>query len=110
MRTADSSTRSVEGYGVVNFVFWPVNGLVQVLLTNVAHVPDLRCIIFCLPTLVKNAHTLKGHRTGVVVKLKSERSIVFPLTGNLYSLYGYRVDRSTRGKCLCCNRPGTTAQ
>ena len=41
--------------------------------------------------------TFEGRPAGIAVKLKSERSTVFPLTGNLYSLYGYRVDCSTRG-------------
>ena len=40
-----------------------------------------------------------------MVKLKSERSIVFPLTGNLYSLYGYRVDCSTRGNACAVLAP-----
>ena len=39
---ADGSTRTIEGYGDVSFVFRSGYGLVQVLLTNVAHVPDLR--------------------------------------------------------------------
>ena len=63
---------------------------------NVAHVPDLQYHIFSLPTLGKKGHTFEGRPAGIVVKVKSERSIVFPLTGNLFSLYGYRVDCSTR--------------
>ena len=80
----------------INFVFRSGNSLAQMLLTNVAHVPHLRYHIFSLSTLVKNGHTFEGRPTGVVVKLKSERSIVFPLGGTLYSLYGYRVDGSNR--------------
>ena len=45
---------------------------------------------------MKDGHTFEGRPAGIV-KLKSERSIVFPLTGNLYSLYDYRVDCGTRG-------------
>ena len=56
------------------------------LLTNVAHVPDLHYHLFALPALVKNGHTFEGRPTGIVVELKSERSVVFPLTGTLYSL------------------------
>ena len=67
----------------------------QVLLTNVAYAPDLRYHIFPLPTLVKNGLTSEGRPTGVVVKLKSERSIVFSLTGTLYTLYDYQVDCSS---------------
>ena len=78
----------------------------QALLTNVAHVPDIRYHLFSLPTLVKNGHTFEGRRTGIVVKLKSERSIVFPLTGTLYSLYGYRVDCSTRENACAVLAPG----
>ena len=66
------------------------------MLTNVAHVPDFRCHIFSLPALVNNSHTFEGPLAGIVVKLKFARSIVFPLTGNLYSLYGYWVDCSTK--------------
>ena len=44
LRIADGSTRSIEGYRDMNFVFRSGNGLVQVLLTNVAHVPDLSLI------------------------------------------------------------------
>ena len=58
----------------------------QVWLTNVAHVPDLRYHLFSLPTVVKNGHTFEGRPTGVVVRLKSEEKIVFPLSGALYSL------------------------
>ena len=58
----------------------------QVLITNVAHVPDLCYHLFPLPNLVQNSHTPEGRPTGVVVRLKSERSTVFPLNGTLYSL------------------------
>ena len=78
----------------------------QVWLTNVAHVPDLRYYPFSLPTLVKNGHAFEEHPTGVVVKLKSERSIVFPLTRTLYNLYGYRVDCSSREKACALLAPG----
>ena len=99
LRIADGSTRSIEGYGDVRFVFRSGNGLVQVLLTNVAHVPDLRYHLFSLPTLVKNGHTFEGRPSGIVVRLKSEKSIVFPLSGNLYSLYGYRIDEGGENAC-----------
>ena len=103
---ADGSTRTVEGYGDINFVFRSGNGLVRVSLSNVAHVPDLRYNPFSLPTLVEHGHTFKGRPTGTVVKLKFERLIVFPLTGNLYSLYGHRVDCSTRGDTCAVHAPG----
>ena len=106
LRIADGSTRSIEGYGDINFVFRSGSGLVHVFLTNVAHVPDLRYHLFSLPTLVKNGHTFEERPTGIVVKLKSERSIVFPLTGTLYSLYGYRVDCSTRENACAVLAPG----
>ena len=55
---------------------------------------------------MKNGHTFEGQPAGVVVKLKSERSIVFSLTGNLYSLYGYLVDCSTREDACAVLAPG----
>ena len=94
LRIADGSTRTIEGCGDINFVFRSGNGIVRVLLTNVAYVPDLRYHLFPLPTLVENGHTFEGRPAGIVVMLKSERSIVFPLTGKLYSLYGYHIDYS----------------
>ena len=94
---ADDSARTIEGFCVINFVFRSGNGLVRVMLANVPHMPDLRHHLFSLPTLVKNGHTFEGRSAGIAVKLKSERSIMFPLTGNLYSLYAYWVDCSTRG-------------
>ena len=106
LRIADCSTRTIEGYGDINFVIRSGNGLVRVTLTNVAQVPDLRYHLCSLPTLVKNGHTFEGRPAGIVVKLKSERSIVFPLTGNLYSLYGYRVDCSTREDAFAVYAPG----
>ena len=106
LRIADDPTRTIEGYGDVNFGFRSGTGLVRVLLTNVAHVPYVRFHICSLPTLVKNSHTFEGRPGRIVVKLKSERSIAFPLAGNLYSLYGYRVDCSTQERCLCCTHPG----
>ena len=74
-RIADGSNRTVFRSG---------NALVQVTLTNIAHVPDLRYHLFSLPTLVKNGHTFEVRPAGIVVKLKSERSIVFHLTGILF--------------------------
>ena len=41
-----------------------------------------------------------------MVKLKSERSIVFPLAENLHSLYGYRVGCSTREDACAVLAPG----
>ena len=55
---------------------------------------------------MKHCHTFEGRPAGIVVKLNSERSIVFPLTGNLYSLYGYRVDCSTSGDACAVLTPG----
>ena len=54
----------------------------DVVLTNVAHVPDLRYHLFSLPTFIKNGHVFEGRPTGVIVRLKSERSIVFLLSGD----------------------------
>ena len=76
------------------------------LLTNVAYVSDLRYHSCSLTTLIKNGHTFEGRLTGVVVKLKSERSTVFALIGTLYSLYGYRVDCSTRENACAVLAPG----
>ena len=83
LRIADGSTRTIVGYGDINFVFRSENSLVQVTLTNVAHVPDLRYHLFSLPTLVKHDHTFEGRPAGIVVKRMSERSIIIPLTGKL---------------------------
>ena len=55
---------------------------------------------------MKHGHTFEGRSAGIAVKLKSERPIVFPLTGNLYSLYGYRVDCSTRRDARAALAPG----
>ena len=106
LRITDGSTRTIEGSGDINFAFRSGNGLVRVTLTNVAHVPDFRHNLFSLPTVVKHGHTFEGRPAGIVVKLKSERSIVFPLTGNMYSLYGYRVDCTTRGDACAVLAPG----
>ena len=72
----------------------------QVLITSVAHVPDLRYHLFSLSTLVKDDRTFEGRPTRVlyVVRLTSERSIMFPLSGTLYSLHRYRIDRSSKQK------------
>ena len=55
---------------------------------------------------MKHGHTFEGRPARIVVKLKSERSIVFPLTKNLYSRYGYRADCSTRGDACAVLAPG----
>ena len=55
---------------------------------------------------MKHGHTFEGRPAGIVFKLESERSIVFPLTGNLHSLYGYRVDCSTRVDACTVLAPG----
>ena len=91
---------------ILSFVFRSRNGIVRVTLTNVAHAPGLRYHLFSLPPLVKNGHTFEGRSAGIVVKLKSERSIVFPLTGNLYNLHGYRVDCSTKDDARAVLAPG----
>ena len=106
LRIADGSTRSIEGYGDIKVVFRSGNGLVDVLLKDVAHVPDLRYHLFSLPTLVKNGHAFDKTPTGVSVRLKFLRSIVFPLSGTLFSLYGYRVDSSSRETACAVLAPG----
>ena len=60
LRIADGTSRSTEGYGDINNVFRSGNSLVNVLLTNVAHVPDLRHHLFSLPTLDKYCHAFEG--------------------------------------------------
>ena len=65
LRIADGSTRSIEGYGDVRFVFRSANGLVQVLLTNVAHVPDLRYPCFPCPLSSKTATLSRGALRGL---------------------------------------------
>ena len=77
LRIADGSTRTIAGYGDIHFVFRSGNGLVRVTLTNVAHVPDLHHNLFSQTTLVKHGHAFEGRPAGIVVNLKSERSIVF---------------------------------
>ena len=90
----------------MNLVFRSGNGLVQVLLTIASHVPDLRYHLFSLPTLIKNDHTFEGRPPRIVVKLESDHLIVFPLTGTLYSIYGYWVDCSTRENACAVLAPG----
>ena len=94
----DGTTCSIEGYGEINFVFRSGNGLVDVLQTNVTHVSDLRNHFFSLPTVIKNGHEFEGRPAETIVRLKSERSISFPLSGALFSLCGYRVDSGRREK------------
>ena len=55
---------------------------------------------------MKNGHTFEGRPAGIVVKLKSERSVVFTLTGKMYSLYCYRVVCSTREDACAVLAPG----
>lgn len=68
----------------------------QVPIKNVAQVADLCYDLGSLPPLITNGHVFKGHPTGVVDRLTSKRAIVFSLSGTLFSLYGYRVDISSR--------------
>ena len=95
---ADDTTRSIEGYGDASFCFRSGNGHVDMLLTNVARVPDLCYDIFSLPTLIKNGHVFEGCPTGVIDRLKPERLNVFLVSGTLLSRYGYRVDSSARSR------------
>ena len=106
LRVADGSTRSIDGYRDINFVCQPGNDLVQVLITNVAHVPNLRYHLLFLPTFVKNGHTSERLPTRVVIRLSPERSILFPSSGTLYSLYGYRGHRSCRENTCTVLAPG----
>ena len=78
----------------------------DVLLKDVAHVPGLRYHLFSLPTLIKNGHAFDGSPTGVSVRLEYLHSIVFPLSGTLFSLYGYRVDSSSRETACAVLAPG----
>lgn len=71
----------------------------DVLLRDVAQVPDLRHHLFT-SILIKNGYVVEGNPVGVAVKLKSERSIVFQLGGILFILYGSRVNRSS-GENTC---------
>ena len=84
------------------------NDLVQELISNVTHVPDLRYRLFPQPTIVKSGHTFEGRPTGVVIRLKLERSNLFPLSATLYRLYGYRVACSRRKKVCADLAPEQT--
>ena len=88
LRIADGTTRSIEGYGDINFAFWFGNGLVDVMMTNVTHVPDFRYHLFSLLVLIKNVQAF--------ATMLLERSVVFALSGTLFRLYGYRVDSRRR--------------
>ena len=55
---------------------------------------------------MKHGHTFEGRPAWIVVKLKSERSIVFPFTGNLYSYIVYRVDCGASGDACAVLAPG----
>ena len=68
----------------------------DVLLYDVAHVPDLRYHLFSLPALIKNGHVFEGSPTRVADRFKSERSIVFPQSGTLFNIHCYRVDSRSR--------------
>lgn len=95
-RIASGSTRALEGYGHINSVFRPGTDLVQVLLTNAAHLPDLRYRLFSLPTFVNSGQVFEGRPARVAFRLKSEYSILFSLSGTLFGhTYGYRVDSSS---------------
>ena len=56
---------------------------------------------------MKHGHTFEGRPASIVVKLKSKRSIVFPLPDKPYNRYGYRVDCSTRADAWAALDPGT---
>ena len=96
LRIAVSSTGSIRR--CLNRVFRYGNGLVQALISAVAHMPGrplLPPTLCARSCIVQNGLPLEGRPTRDVVRPKAERSIVFPLSGILCSLCGYRVDRST---------------
>ena len=61
------------------------------------------------PSFVKKGtggHAFEWCPTGVIARPKSERSIVFALSGTLFSLYGYRVDSTNiRGNACAALAP-----
>ena len=75
LRIVDGSTinKSIEGYGKT-LSFGP---------ETVSCMPDLRYHLYSPLTLVKNGHTSEGRPTGVVVRRKSEHSIILPLIGTV---------------------------
>lgn len=106
LRIADGRTHSIKGCGDINFEYRSGNGPVQGLIANDAHVPGLRYRFFPLPILDKNGHVFERGPTRVVVRFKSERSIVFALNVTLFILYGYRVDGSTKENACATLAPG----
>ena len=91
MRIAGGPTPSIEGYGDINAVFRSGNGLVQVLKTNVVHLPDLCHHLFSLPTLVTNGHTSEGRPTGVVIRALPWFQVVHSLSWTPAELTGDQV-------------------
>lgn len=63
LRIADGSIRSTKGYSDVNFLFRSENRLVQVLLTNVAHVPDPATTYLLCPLSSKTVAVSNGVRS-----------------------------------------------
>ena len=60
LRIANGTTRSIEGCDGISFVFRSGNGLVDVLLTNVAHVPGFSTTYFPCPLSSRTVTLLKG--------------------------------------------------
>lgn len=86
VRTADGSTCKIEGYGDIPPSCRSGDEEMKISLIGVAHIPQLRHHLVLAFALAKKGHHFCSRPGGLIINLKSSRSILLSLVGKLYAL------------------------
>ena len=89
---ASDQLHRVEGRGNPVIDFHSGTGTKRMELIDVGYVPTLSCNLISLAKIVKAGHKYSGDDPGLTVHLKSGEDLLCLVVGDMYILYGRRVD------------------
>ncbi|CAN0246884.1 unnamed protein product, partial [Scytosiphon promiscuus] len=107
LRVASGSLLPIEGHGDLIVDFQSVQGVVRVVLSNVAYVPRLNYNLLSLPTIAADRpNSFFGDYLGIRLNLKGGKKVHAPYVGKLYLQYGVRIDGSVEEVACATITPG----
>ena len=89
---ASDQLHRVEGRGNLVIDFQSGTGTKRMGLIDVGYGPTLSCNLISLAKIVKAGHKYSGDDPGLTVHLKSGEDLLCLVVGDMYILYGRRVD------------------
>ena len=107
LRCAGGNTFPIVGTGTLRLPLPSGEGVVCVMLTNVAHAPGLSHHLLSLRRIADARNKYIGNREGIrIVFAKSGDELFAPSYGQLNGIFGYRTGRSSEENVHAVIAPG----